>query len=114
MYELFIANKNYSSWSMRPWVLMRALGIGFTEQLRPFHLNHGRGRFPDVLAIRARAAASLHGEHARLGFAGHRRIPGASGIRACGRPGRTARAWARCAAAEMHSGFAARCATSAR
>ena len=29
MYELFIGNKNYSSWSMRPWVLMRQLGIGF-------------------------------------------------------------------------------------
>ena len=26
MYELFIANKNYSSWSLRPWVLMKALG----------------------------------------------------------------------------------------
>ena len=45
MYELFIGNKNYSSWSMRPWVLMRQLGIGFTEQLRPFHLNQGEGDF---------------------------------------------------------------------
>ncbi len=43
MYELIIANKNYSSWSMRPWVLMRALGIEFTERLLPFHLNHGDG-----------------------------------------------------------------------
>ncbi len=31
MYELFIANKNYSSWSLRPWVLMRELGIPFKE-----------------------------------------------------------------------------------
>lgn len=23
MYQLYIANKNYSSWSLRPWVLMR-------------------------------------------------------------------------------------------
>ena len=43
MYELIIANKNYSSWSMRPWVLMRALGIAFTERLLPFHLNTATG-----------------------------------------------------------------------
>ncbi len=31
MYELYIANKNYSSWSLRPWVLMREAGIDFTS-----------------------------------------------------------------------------------
>ncbi|QPC88671.1 glutathione S-transferase [Mesorhizobium sp. NBSH29] len=36
MYELLIANKNYSSWSLRPWVLMRELGIPFEERLIPF------------------------------------------------------------------------------
>jgi glutathione S-transferase len=36
MYELYIANKNYSSWSLRPWVLMRELGIPFRERLVPF------------------------------------------------------------------------------
>ena len=36
MYRLFIANKNYSSWSLRPWVLMRALPIPFDEQLQQF------------------------------------------------------------------------------
>lgn len=30
-YSLYIGNKNYSSWSMRPWVLMKQLGIEFTE-----------------------------------------------------------------------------------
>lgn len=29
--KLVIANKNYSSWSMRPWVAMKAFGIPFTE-----------------------------------------------------------------------------------
>lgn len=29
--QLVIANKNYSSWSMRPWVLMRQLGLHFEE-----------------------------------------------------------------------------------
>jgi glutathione S-transferase len=32
-YKLYITNKNYSSWSMRPWVLMKALNIPFEEIL---------------------------------------------------------------------------------
>lgn len=31
MPRLYIGNKNYSSWSMRPWVLMRQAGIDFEE-----------------------------------------------------------------------------------
>ena len=34
---LVIGNKNYSSWSMRPWVLMKQLGIGFDEVRLAFH-----------------------------------------------------------------------------
>lgn len=37
MLTLVIGNKNYSSWSMRPWVLMRELGIPFEEILLKFH-----------------------------------------------------------------------------
>ena len=33
MYTLYIANKNYSSWSLRPWALMTELGIAFKEVL---------------------------------------------------------------------------------
>ena len=36
MQTLYIANKNYSSWSLRPWVLMQVLGIPFEERLVPF------------------------------------------------------------------------------
>ena len=36
MLKLFIANKNYSSWSMRPWVLMTQAGIAFEEQMIRF------------------------------------------------------------------------------
>ncbi len=35
-YTLITANRNYSSWSLRPWVLMRALGIAFEDRLEPF------------------------------------------------------------------------------
>jgi glutathione S-transferase len=31
MLTLYIGNKNYSSWSMRPWVLLKQAGIAFTE-----------------------------------------------------------------------------------
>jgi glutathione S-transferase len=103
MYELFIGNKNYSSWSMRPWVLMRQLGIGFREQLRPFHLNHGEGDFrkfspsgkvpllvyADLRVWDSLAIAEVLGE----------RHPGVWPALA------DARAFARSAAAEMHSGF---------
>ena len=34
---LVIGNKNYSSWSMRPWVLMKELGIAFEEKKLRFH-----------------------------------------------------------------------------
>ncbi len=35
MLQLYIGNKNYSSWSLRPWLLMRQSGIAFEEvQLR--------------------------------------------------------------------------------
>ncbi len=34
--QLYIGNKNYSSWSMRPWVLMRQAGIDFTDVMVRF------------------------------------------------------------------------------
>lgn len=36
MLTLYIANKNYSSWSMRPWVLMKQAGIPFEERMVRF------------------------------------------------------------------------------
>jgi glutathione S-transferase len=34
--RLYIANKNYSSWSFRPWIAMVAKGVKFDEVLVPF------------------------------------------------------------------------------
>ena len=39
--QLIVGNKNYSSWSMRPWVLLRTLGIGFNEQQLRFDFTPG-------------------------------------------------------------------------
>ena len=49
--KLVIGNKNYSSWSFRPWIAMTALGISFEEILIPFGTPLGN---PD---FRARVAA---------------------------------------------------------
>jgi glutathione S-transferase len=35
-YTLVTANRNYSSWSLRPWLLMKALGISFEDRIERF------------------------------------------------------------------------------
>jgi glutathione S-transferase len=108
---LVVANKNYSSWSMRPWVLMRGRDIAFSERMLKFESQAWRehvatlspsGLVPvlwegkpgegfatwDTLAI----AERLH----EL-FPGHGIWPSDA----------HARARARSIAAEMHSGFRA-------
>lgn len=34
---LIVGNKNYSSWSLRPWIAMRNAGIAFSEELVPLY-----------------------------------------------------------------------------
>jgi glutathione S-transferase len=102
---LTMGNKNYSSWSLRPWILMKHLGLTFAERVLPLDtqdfareiaatsptrrvpvLRHGELVIWDSLAICEYACE----------LAGH------------GWPReRTARAVARSACAEMHSGFGA-------
>ena len=45
MATLIIGNKNYSSWSLRPWVLMEMLGMPFVEHLEPFEGSDNYDRF---------------------------------------------------------------------
>jgi len=35
--KLILGNKNYSSWSLRPWIAMRHAGIAFTEEVIPLY-----------------------------------------------------------------------------
>lgn len=44
-YTLITANRNYSSWSLRPWVLMKALMIPFKDRLEPFTKPDNYGEF---------------------------------------------------------------------
>jgi glutathione S-transferase len=34
---LIIGNKNYSSWSLRPWIAMKVAGIAFEEKVIPLY-----------------------------------------------------------------------------
>ena len=45
MLTLYIGNKNYSSWSMRPWVLMKQAGIAFQERMVRFEALSGDSGF---------------------------------------------------------------------
>jgi glutathione S-transferase len=45
MIQLYIGNKNYSSWSMRPWVLLRQAGIAFEEVMLRFDSFDGASTF---------------------------------------------------------------------
>ena len=105
MYELITANRNYSSWSLRPWVLMTALGIAFQDRIEPFTKP---ANYDDFRSF------SPTGQVPALVHEG-RTIYDSLGITlylADRHDGvwptdPDARAWAQCAACEMHSGFAA-------
>ena len=103
MYTLFIANKNYSSWSLRPWVLMRELAIDFSEQLLPFNQGSNWQAFREFSPNGT--VPCLHDNNTvvwdSLGIVEYL----AEHHDNVWPQGATARTWARCATAEMHSGF---------
>ncbi|MFT4633501.1 MAG: glutathione S-transferase [Candidatus Azotimanducaceae bacterium] len=108
MYQLYIANKNYSSWSLRPWILMRELDIAFVEKFVCFAQTDNHEAFR-VFAPNGKVPCLLDdglggGEQAiwdSLGITEYlyefdpRVWPDEL----------AARVWARCAVAEMHGGF---------
>jgi glutathione S-transferase len=48
--QLYIGNKNYSSWSMRPWVLMTQAGIAFDEMMVWFDAFTPESKFKAAMA----------------------------------------------------------------
>ncbi|HBH37515.1 MAG TPA: glutathione S-transferase, partial [Curvibacter sp.] len=50
MLKLYIGNKNYSSWSMRPWVLLRQAGIPFEEVLVRFDSFEANSQFKQAIS----------------------------------------------------------------
>lgn len=103
-YTLITANRNYSSWSLRPWVLMMTLGIPFIDRIEPFLSAANYSAFRSF---------SPTGQVPAL-IDGDRTVWDSLGIilyLADRHPGvwpaeEAARAFAQCASAEMHSGFA--------
>jgi glutathione S-transferase len=104
---LVIGNKNYSSWSLRPWLLLRHFGVEFEERrllldTPEFGREIGRwsptGRVPVLVDEGLAVWDSL----AICEYANERWLDGAGWPQE-----RAARGQARAAAAEMHSGFAA-------
>lgn len=103
MYTLHIANKNYSSWSLRPWVLMTALGIPFKEEVHPFDGADNSARFRSF-SPSGRVPCLVDGDIAvsdSLAIVEYL----AEVNPAVWPTHKAARAWARSAAAEMHSSF---------
>ena len=103
MYILHIANKNYSSWSLRPWVLMKELNIPFHEILHPFGVKNDWDEYKKVNPVGlvpclVDESLSIWDSLAIIEFLAekHTNVWPADPI---------ARAWSRCVSAEMHSGF---------
>jgi glutathione S-transferase len=99
VYDLYVTNKNYTSWGLRMWLLMTELGIEFREQLvpygsRPFKTFSPNSCVPalhdgEVVVWDSFAITEYLAER-------HAGVWPADSV---------ARAWARSASAEMHSGF---------
>lgn len=104
-FTLITANRNYSSWSLRPWVLMKALGIPFTDRIEPFTKPANYDEF---------RAFSPTGQVPVL-LDGTRTVWDSLGITlyladrypAVWPQDEAARAFAMCAVTEMHGGFSA-------
>jgi glutathione S-transferase len=102
---LVIGNKNYSSWSMRPWVLLTQLGIPFEEvKLRfpsdEWEKNIARWSPSGLVPVLWRGKLAVWDSLAIMETV-HEWHPD----RGVWPQDAAARAFARCAAAEMHSGF---------
>src|SRR4029079_11388228 len=106
-YQLVIGDKNISSWSLRPWLAMRHVGIPFQEiniklrqpESKANILRHSpSGRVPTLLT----GGQAIWDSLAILEFLAETHPEARLWPQAP-----EARALARSAAAEMHSGFAA-------
>ena len=103
--RLVIGNKNYSSWSFRPWLAMKVAGIPFEETVLPIYIPGARekilefspsGKVPVLIDDAVHVWESL----AIIEYAAEK-FPAA----ALWPKDDSARALARAVAAEMHAGF---------
>lgn len=111
MYQLYIANKNYSSWSMRPWLVLKAFNLPFEEIMLPFPPERNSGTFKqDVLAINPNGKVPVLIDHDLMlwdSLAICEYLAERHPDQHLWPQNVKQRARARCIAAEMHSGFTA-------
>lgn len=111
MLKLYIGNKNYSSWSMRPWVLLKQAGIPFEEVMVRFDAFDADSNFKHVITginPAGRVPVLTDGDLAvwdTLAIAEY--VAESFPDRQLWPAGKAARARARSVCAEMHSGFSA-------
>jgi glutathione S-transferase len=106
---LVIGNKNYSSWSMRPWVLLTQLGIPFKEVLLKFEsrewadniARYSPSRLVPVLWRNLNGKDEAVWDTLAIMEALHEMFPD----KQVWPRDASARAFARCVSVEMHSGF---------
>jgi glutathione S-transferase len=102
---LTIGNRNYSSWSLRPWLLMKHLGLDFDERVLPLDTPEFARAVASTSPTR-RVPALRHGE--LLIWDSLAICEYVCELAGQGWPAdRAARAVARAVCAEMHSGFMA-------
>ena len=101
--KLYIANKNYSSWSLRPWVLMKELNIAFEEKMQTFGEGTNWQEFrkfsPNGLVPCLIDSENVIWDSLSIAEYLAESYPNVWP------ESKKARTWARCASAEMHSGF---------
>jgi glutathione S-transferase len=110
MLTLYIANKNYSSWSMRPWLVLKAFEIPFQEHVIYFDRERSIGLFQQKLtAISNNAKVPIlcdQGLKIWDSLAICEYLAEQYPEQALWPKDKTQRARARSISAEMHSGFA--------
>jgi glutathione S-transferase len=101
--ELVTANRNYSSWSLRPWLLMKALGIPFQDRIEPFTASTNYAAFRSFSPT-GQVPALIDGDRTiwdSLGIT----LYLADRFPAVWPTDEAARGWAQSVVAEMHGGF---------
>jgi glutathione S-transferase len=103
--SLIVGNKNYSSWSFRPWIAMKAAGIAFTEEVISLDARDFKERVSKISGTGKVPVLDDNGVHvweslAILEYLAER-FPGAR----LWPSDAAARAHARAISSEIHAGF---------
>lgn len=104
---LYIGNKNYSSWSLRPWLVMRHAGMDFRDEKLALLSDDYRARIPGISPSGKVPVLHLDDQVIWDSLAICEFIAETYPDAQCWPTAREARAQARAVVAEMHSGFPA-------